>query len=41
MTPKTEHPPVRLKDEKLNRICLERPALAEYDAWVVKRRKKP
>lgn len=41
MTPKTNHPPVRLKDENLNNICLERPALAEYDALVVKRRKKP
>lgn len=40
MTPKTEHPPVRLKDEQLNQICLERPALAEYDVRVVKRRKK-
>jgi hypothetical protein len=40
MTPKTNHPPVRLKDENLNNICLERPALAEYDALVVKRRKK-
>jgi transposase len=41
MTPKTHHPPVRLKDKNLNHICLETPALAEYDAWVVKRRKKP
>ena len=41
MTPKTNHPPVRLKDENLNNICLEKPALAEYDAFVVKRRKKP
>lgn len=41
MTPKTNHPPVRLKDDNLNHICLEKPALAEYDALVVKRRKKP
>ena len=41
MTPKTNHPPVRLKDENLNNICLEKPALADYDAFVVKRRKKP
>ena len=41
MTPKTNHPPVRLKDDNLNNICLEKPALAEYDAFVVKRRKKP
>jgi len=41
MTPKTNHPPVRLKDENLNNICLEKPALAEYDTLVVKRRKKP
>lgn len=41
MTPKTNHPPVRLKDDSLNNICLEKPALAEYDAFVIKRRKKP
>ncbi len=41
MTPKTDHPPVRLKHENLNNICLQRPALAEYDALVIKRRKKP
>ena len=40
MTPKTHHPPVRLKDDNLNSIRLEKPALAEYDALVVKRRKK-
>ncbi len=40
MTPKTDHPPVRLKDDNLNSICLEKPALADYDALVVKRRKK-
>ena len=39
MTPKTHHPPVRLKQEKLNRIRLEEPSLADYDAFVVKRRK--
>ena len=41
MTPQTNHPPVKLKNERLNHICLEKPALAEYDAWVVKRRKTP
>jgi transposase len=39
MTPKTQHPPVRLKQEKLNRIRLDEPSLAEYDAFVIKRRK--
>jgi hypothetical protein len=38
MTPTTHHPPVKLKDEKLNRIRLEQPSLAEYDAFVIKRR---
>ena len=40
MTPKTHHPPVKLKDEKLNRIRLEQPSLAEYDAFVIKRRNR-
>jgi transposase len=39
MTPKTHHPPVRLKQEKLNRIRLDEPSLADYDAFVIKRRK--
>lgn len=38
MTPQTPHPPVRLKQEKLNRIRLEEPSLAEYDAFIIKRR---
>lgn len=38
MTPKTHHPPVRLKQEKLNRIRLDEPSLADYDAFVIKRR---
>jgi len=38
MTPKTPHPPVRLKQENLNRIRLDEPCLAEYDAFVIKRR---
>jgi transposase len=37
-TPKTHHPPVRLKQEKLNRIRLDEPSLAEYDAFIIKRR---
>lgn len=40
MTPSTNHPPVRLKNDNLNNIRLEKPALAEYDAFVIKRRKK-
>jgi transposase len=37
-TPQTPHPPVRLQQEKLNRIRLEEPSLAEYDAFIIKRR---
>jgi hypothetical protein len=39
MTPKTHHPPVRLKKETLNHIHLEQPSLAQYDAFVIQRRK--
>jgi transposase len=41
MTPHRSHRPVKLKEEYLNRIRLQQPSLAEYDAFVVKRRKKP
>jgi len=41
MTPKTLHPPVRLKQEKLNCIRLDEPSLADYDAFVIKRRNLP
>lgn len=40
MTPKKHHPPVKLKQEKLNRIRLDEPSLAEYDAFVIKRRNR-
>ena len=40
MTPERNHPPVRLKKEYLNRICLEEPILAEYDTFIIKKRKK-
>jgi hypothetical protein len=40
MTPKREHPPVRVNQENLNRIRLQEPSLAEYDAFIVKRRKR-
>jgi len=40
MTTQKKHPPVRLKNEKLNNIRLPEPSLAEYDAHVLKRRKK-
>jgi transposase len=40
MTPKTHHPPVRLQQEKLNRIRLDEPSLADYDAFVIKRRNR-
>jgi len=41
MTPKNDHPPVKLKKNKLNEIRLCSPNLAEYDALVLKKRKKP
>ncbi|MBP1738852.1 MAG: hypothetical protein H6Q48_1145 [Deltaproteobacteria bacterium] len=37
-SPKTLHPPVRLKQERLNCIRLDEPSLADYDAFVIKRR---
>jgi len=40
MTPKRHHPPVKVKQENLNRIRLEEPSLAHYDALVIKRRRK-
>jgi len=40
MTPKNDHPPVRLKNEHLNRIRLNQPSLAEYDAHALKGEKK-
>lgn len=40
MTPKTCHPPVKLKSDILNEIRLCSPNLAEYDALVLKKRKK-
>jgi transposase len=40
MTPKRDHPPVKVKKENLNHIRLEEPSLAEYDALVIKRRRK-
>ena len=39
MTPRKYHPPVRVKQENLNRIRLQEPSLAQYDAFVIKRRK--
>jgi transposase len=36
--PRQNHPPVRLKQEGLNRIRLEEPRLADYDALVIRRR---
>jgi transposase len=38
MTPASSHMPVRLKKEELNEIRITTPALAEYDAIVLKRR---
>jgi transposase len=40
MTPQKRHPPVRLKKQDLNHITLTEPSLEDYDAHVLKRRKK-
>ncbi len=40
MNPKNQHPPVQLKNEALNRIRLSEPTLNDYDAIILKRRKK-
>jgi hypothetical protein len=40
MTPQKHHPPVKLKNDDLNRICLTEPTLTDYDAHILKRRKK-
>ena len=39
MTPKKNHPPVKVKHESLNHIRLQQPSLAQYDAFVIRRRK--
>jgi transposase len=39
MAPKNDHPPVKLKNERLNRIRLHQPDLAGYDAHILKRLK--
>jgi len=39
MTPKNDHPPVRLKNDSLNHIRLNQPCLAAYDAHILKRLK--
>jgi transposase len=39
MTPKKHHTPVKVKQENLNHIRLQQPSLAQYDAFVIKRRK--
>jgi transposase len=38
-TPKKQHPPVKLKNDALNNIRLSAPSLAEYDAYILKRRR--
>jgi transposase len=38
MTPQRLHPPVKLKQSHLNQIRLEEPSLADYDAFVLKRK---
>jgi hypothetical protein len=38
MTPRRDHPPVRLQQDHLNHIRLDEPSLAEFDTFVIKRR---
>lgn len=38
MTPRTNHPPVKLKNDAYNRIRLSEPCLAEYDTHVLKKK---
>jgi hypothetical protein len=40
MTPTRNHPPVRTRNKDLNRIRIVAPNLAEYDTYVLKRKKK-
>ncbi len=40
MIPETKHPPVVLKNQALNRLRLNEPTLNDYDALVLKRRKR-
>jgi hypothetical protein len=40
ITPQITADPVRLKNPDLNRICLETPCLADYDAYAVDQRRK-
>ena len=40
MAPKNDHLPVKLKNEQLNRIRLQQPCLAGYDAHIIRRIKK-
>lgn len=37
MTPRRQHPPVRLKQQHLNHIRLDEPSLAEFDTFIMKR----
>jgi hypothetical protein len=39
MPPQRQHPPVRRKQSHLNHIRLEEPALADYDAFVIQRKR--
>lgn len=39
MTPRRQHPPVRLQQEHLNHIRLDEPSLAEFDTFIIKRKR--
>jgi len=38
MTPQRKHPPLKMKNEELNRIQLMEPSLTEYDTYILKER---
>jgi hypothetical protein len=38
--PATTHPPVQLDNERLNRIRLEEPLLADYDTFILTRKQR-
>lgn len=38
--PQKNHPPVKLKNDELNNIKLSEPLLADYDAYILKKRKE-
>jgi hypothetical protein len=38
--PTTNHPPIHLDNERLNRIHLEEPLLADYDTYILSKKRQ-